>query len=148
MVDSKENYKFDLGVKGLIGSQFFMVKPLYSVGDNRSPLLSPWKPGDPWAHAVRYLKSVVHLCMSGISCHVCVLSKQNLLGCGMSNTAHLMVIVEYGHHHNHCSQGITGLKWTQRMSGGGQRQRQRQRPYIPLKEMKLRFCWHSLWRKC
>ena len=23
MVDSKENYKFDLGVKGLIGSQFF-----------------------------------------------------------------------------------------------------------------------------
>ena len=23
MVNSKENYKFDLGVKGLIGSQFF-----------------------------------------------------------------------------------------------------------------------------
>ena len=31
----------------------------------------------------------------------------------MSNTAHLMVMVEYGHHHNHCIQGITGLKWTQ-----------------------------------
>ena len=31
MVDGKENYKFDLGVKGLIGSQFFLWSSLYTL---------------------------------------------------------------------------------------------------------------------
>ena len=108
MVDGKENYKFDLGVKGLIGSQFFLWPTLYTLLVTTYLLSFPPEnqriPGH--MHRVRYLKSVVHLRKSCISCLVYVFCEQNLLGCGMSNTTHLIVMVEYGHHHNHCGQGI------------------------------------------
>lgn len=44
--------------------------------------------------------------------------KMNLLGCGTSNTTHLIVMVEYGHRHNHFSGKSLGKNWSNQMQRG------------------------------